>query len=128
MKYVPLIILTVILTVAVWITQMSAIADGLVVWTGMPIFMTYIVAFIFGWIPPFAPVIATIAAVDVWGWNWLGAITVFFGIYVLYVVLFVLGLLSAYEGFKWARHRWRTSRANAARFNAPDDGPTVIDQ
>ena len=103
-NFLPLIILTLALTFAVWMAQVIAIADGFAVWLGVPPVLTYLVALIFGWIPPFGSAIGFFAAIDVWGWSWLGAFIVFFGIYIWYLVLGLMGIFSVFEGVKWARN------------------------
>lgn len=118
MKYIPWILITVVLTVIVYVTQIAALAAGFDVWFGIPPVLTYIVAFLIGWIPPFGSIIATAAATEVWGWSWAYAIFVFFGIYLWYGLLGMLGVLEVFKGVKWAR----------ARLNEKRKAPIIIDQ
>ena len=121
----PLTILTALLTFAVWIAQMVAIADGFAFWLGVPPALTYIVAFLFGWIPPFGSVIAFIAAIQVWGWSWLGAFAVFFGIYIWYGVLGIMGIFSIVDGVKWTRNYLKNRKTFTAADTPSSD---IIDQ
>ncbi len=109
MKCAPLVLITLLLTVVIWLVQTWAIANGLAYWFVVPLWLTAIGAFCFGWIPAFAPIVAMFAAVQVWGWSWLAAFVVFFGVYILYGVLFVLGGLTVWDGVKYLRGKTRST-------------------
>jgi hypothetical protein len=66
-----------------------AIADGLTLWTGIPFFISFVLAIILAYIPVIGTVIGIYGAMQAWEWSFLASLALFGFPYILFIILFL---------------------------------------
>jgi len=69
------------------IFQWFAIVAGLEIWFGIPTFFAFIVSFFITCIPLLGTIAGFKGAIDVWGWSFFEAGALFFGPFIILIIL-----------------------------------------
>ena len=93
-------VLAVILYFSMGLLQLAAIMGGLESWWRLNSVVAFVLALIISYIPVLGQVVGMAGAVQAWGWEWWQAGLLFFG---SFVVTILLGVAS--EGFERLRSR-----------------------
>jgi len=70
--------------------QLFAIMDGIQVWLGIGSFLSFMLALFLAYFPLVGTGLGMYGAVTAWGWSWMQAIGLFFGPFIVIVVITLL--------------------------------------
>ncbi|WP_051555166.1 hypothetical protein [Legionella fairfieldensis] len=71
--------------------QFFAIVDGLEIWYGLHGVIATILAFFIAQVPIIGTLVGMYGAVDAWNWSWLSAFLLYFGPFILIIMLSLIG-------------------------------------
>ncbi len=75
--------------IALGVLQFWAILDGVAVWLSLNIILAIPLAILLAYIPVVGTLLGILAAVQVWHWSWLGAISLFLWPFILAGILII---------------------------------------
>jgi hypothetical protein len=98
-------VLAVVVYFGLGLLQLAATIAGLEEWIGLHWLIAVPVALFIAYFPLLGTVIGMLGAVAAWGWSWLAAFALFFGPFLVVVILTLLaGGIGALVGKVWVVH------------------------